>query len=228
MQIFPTSRLATLGFRADHHEAKPAPPAFPNAENYKRARALLAQLNEALGQTGDLTDDQREAARALGDELRKEIAAAFGKAQVTLSDLEKKDITWRQHEELARGLFHCAETPGPKQIKRKLFRRVVEYGVGAVCTGVLAVGAMFIAWYAVVPDWTFTPGVLQIPLQSEGFAVAIGFGMMAGILAPFAAFAAYRVVTVGRQLLALGGFNRAASLRRLEMEPAGKGRRRAA
>lgn len=212
--------------------AKPAPPkpqapTFPQAENYTKAKILLAQLVEAQAQQGELMAEQSGAALEMAAQLRKEIAAAFGKAQVTLSDLEKKSITWRQHEEVARALVRCAETPGPRQIKRRLARRFAEYAVGAACTGGLTLGAIALAWQS-VQDWTFRPSLLEAPLQPEGFAVGIGFGMMAALLAPFALFAALRTLTVGRQLLAIGGFNRAAALRTPEMQAAGRAARKAA
>lgn len=209
---------------------KPEVPAFPKAENYAQAKLLLTRLTEGQVRSGELTDEERQSARAMAADLRKEIAAAFGKAEVTLTDLEKKSIQWRQHEELARGLVRCAEMVGPRQMRRKLLRRLSEYAVGTACMGALTVGAMVLAWEA-VQDWTFTPTgkeALLAPLQPEGFAVAIGFGMMAATLAPFAAFAALRAVKVGRELAALSGFNRAAALRTPEMQPApGRGARRA-
>jgi NAD-dependent dihydropyrimidine dehydrogenase PreA subunit len=201
---------------------KPQAPVFPQAENYARAKALLAKLVEAQAQAGELTDDQTAAGLAMVAELRKEIAAAFGKAEVTLSDLEKKSITWRQHEEVARALLRCVEMPGPLQVKRRLVRRFTEYAVGAASTGGLTIGAMALAWQS-VQDWTFRPSLLEAPLQPEGFAVGIGFGMMAAILAPFALFAVVRMISIGRQVLALGGFDRAAALRTLEMQAPRRG-----
>ena len=206
---------------------KPQAPPFPMAENYTRAKVLLAQLSEAQAQNGELTAEQMAAGMAMAAELRKEIAAAFGKAEVTLSELEKKSITWRQHEEVARALVRCVETPGPRQVKRRLVRRFAEYTVGAACTGGLTVAAVVLAWQS-VQDWTFRPSLLEAPLQPEGFAVGIGFGMMAALLAPFAVFAVLRMVKVGRQVLALGGFDRAAALRTLELQAARRGAKRAA
>jgi len=206
---------------------KPQAPAFPQAENYARAKALLAQLVEAQAQAGELTDDQVAAGLAMAAEMRKEIAAAFGKAEITLSDLEAKSITWRQHEEVARALLRCVQTPGPRQVKRRLMRRFAEYAVGAASTGGLTLGAMALAWQS-VQDWTFRPSLLEAPLQPEGFAVGIGFGMMAAILAPFALFALVRMIGIGRQVLALGGFDRAAALRTLEMQAARRGTSKAA
>ncbi len=206
---------------------KPQAPAFPQAENYTRAKILLAQLIEAVAQNGELTAEQIAAGMALAAELRKEIAAAFGKAEITLSDLEKKSIAWRQHEEVARAVVRCVETPGPRQVKRRLLRRFVEYAVGAACMGGLTLGAMVLAWRS-VQDWTFRPSLLEAPLQPEGFAVGIGFGMMAALLAPFAVFAALRMVRIGRQVLALGRFDRAATLRTLELHAARRGTGKAA
>ena len=75
-------------------------------------------------------------------------------------------------------------------------------------------------------DWTFTPtgrDALTAVLQPEGFAVGIAFGSMVALLAPFAAFAAWRMLSLGRHVLALGGFNRAAALRTLEMQARRRG-----
>jgi hypothetical protein len=47
--------------------------------------------------------------------------------------------------------------------------------------------------------------------------------MMAAILAPFALFAVVRMISIGRQVLALGGFDRAAALRTLEMQAPRRG-----
>ena len=209
---------------------KPEAPAFPNAENYARAKVLLSQLIEAQARHGELTPAQVQSAVAMVADLRKEIAAAFGKTEITLGELEKKAITWRQHEELARSLLRCAETLGPKQIKRGIRRKFVEYAVGTACTGLLTLGALWLALES-AQDWTFRLTGWQslgAPLQSEGFAVALAFGAMAGILGPFAVFAFVRLLQLGRQMAALGGFDRAAWLRTLEMKAAGKGGRRQA
>lgn len=195
---------------------KPAPPPGPVAlrdETYKRAKELLYEV--VAMQSGSVPADPGRfaAAVALAGEIRVEINKAMGKETWTLADLEKRSITLRQGEELARALMQASQGATDFEVRwREQRRALAEHLLGFLVTSLLTLGAAaFAAYFAFMRPkalgFPLTMGeILRAPLDPEAMAPVLAFTLLVAIFAPFALYAAYRVVRGVRELLALWRF----------------------
>lgn len=195
---------------------KPAAPPGPVAlrdETYKRAKELLYEV--VAMQSGSVPADAGRfaAAVALAGEIRAEINKAMGKETWTLADLEKRSITLRQGEELARALIQASRGATEFEVRwRERKRAVAEHLVGFVVTSLLTIGAAaFAAYLGLMRPKALgiplsTDDILRAPLDPEAMAPVLAFTLLVVVFAPFALYAAYRVVRGIRELLALWRF----------------------
>jgi len=122
--------------------AKPAGPTELNPALYRRGLELMREAVALLG-VGRLTPEKVQAAEQMAKELRAELTQAMGKENFVLADLEKKSITFRQGEELARALLRAIEGTEFERAFQAGRRKLVEVGGGLAILGVITA---FIGW----------------------------------------------------------------------------------
>ncbi|HSD51035.1 MAG TPA: ferredoxin family protein [Candidatus Methylomirabilis sp.] len=178
--------------------AKPAGPTELNPALYRRGLDLLREVVPLL-EVGRLTPEKVQAAEQMAKELRAELAKGMGKENHVLADLEKKSITFRQGEELARALLRAiegTEFEGAFQTGR---RKLTEYIGGLAVLGAITalIGWMTARIVLAKPlslGLTITPEVLVAAiLDPEALPLFAAFSALGGILSLFCLGAAIMV-----------------------------------
>jgi NAD-dependent dihydropyrimidine dehydrogenase PreA subunit len=170
--------------------AKPAGPTELNAALYRRGLDLMREV-VALQEVGRLTPEKVQAAEQMAKELRAELAKGMGKENHVLADLEKKSITFRQGEELARALLRAIEGTEFERAFQTGRRKLTEYVGGLVVLGVITA---FIGWMTariilakpLTLGLPITPEVLVAAiLDPEALPLFAAFSVLGGILSLF-------------------------------------------
>ena len=170
--------------------AKPAGPTELNPALYRRGLDLMCEV-VALQEMGRLTPEKVQAAEQMVKELRAELAKAMGKENYALADLEKKSITFRQGEELARALLRAIEGTEFERAFQAGRRKLTEYVGGLAVLGVITA---FIGWMTArivlakpfSLGLTITPEVLVAAiLDPEALPLFAAFSALGGILSLF-------------------------------------------
>jgi len=184
--------------------AKKPDPAMPPAPTqlepvlYRRGLDLMCEV-VALQGLGRLTTEKLQAAEQMAKELRAELARGMGKEHYVLVDLEKKSITFRQGEELARALLRATEGTEFEQAFQTGRRNLIEYVGGLAVLGVITA---FIGWMTarivlarpLSLGLTFTPEVLLTAvLDPEVLPLFAAFSALGGILSLFCLGAVFMV-----------------------------------
>ncbi len=172
----------------------------------------------ALHEVGLLTPEKVQAVEQMAKELRAELAKAMGKENYGLADLEKKSITFRQGEELARALLRAIEGTEFERALQVGRRKLTEYASGLAVLGVIT---GFIGWMTarivlakpLSLGLTLTPDVL-VPaiLDPEVLPLFAAFSALGGILSLFCLGAA---IIVWREAMNLMNVWRAREQKRL-------------
>ena len=162
--------------------AKPAGPTELNPALYRRGLDLMREA-VALQEVGRLTPEKVQAGEQMAKELRAELTKAMGKENFVLADLEKKSITFRQGEELARALLRAIEGTEFERAFQTGRRKLVEVAGGLAILGVITA---FIGWMT-ARIVLATPLSLGLTLSPEVLLTAI---LDAEVLPLFAAFSA--------------------------------------
>ena len=187
-------------------EAKPAGPTVLAPELYRKGLDLLREV-VALQEAGRLTAEKARGAEQMGKDLRAELAKGMGKENSSLPDLEKKSITFRQGEELARGLLRASEGTEFEHAFH-LGRQKLMESVGGLA--VLGVITAFIGWMTarivlakpLSLGLPLTPSVLaNAILDSENLPLFAAFSALGGILSLFCLGALFAVWRSGQGLL---------------------------
>ena len=162
--------------------AKPAGPTELNPALYRRGLDLMREA-VVLQEVGRLTPEKVQTAEQMAKELRAELTKAMGKENFVLADLEKKSITFRQGEELARALLRAIEGTEFERAFQTGRRKLGEYAGGLAILGVITA---FIGWMTgrIV---LAKPLSLGLPLSPEVLLTAI---LDPEVLPLFAAFSA--------------------------------------
>jgi NAD-dependent dihydropyrimidine dehydrogenase PreA subunit len=170
--------------------AKPAGPTELDPALYRRGLELMREV-VALQEVGRLTSEKVQAAEPMAKELRAELTKAMGKENFILADLEKKSITFRQGEELARALLRAIEGTEFEQAFQAGRRKLVEVGAGLATLGVITA---FIGWMTarivltkpLSLGLTLSPEVLLTAiLDPEVLPLFAAFSALGGILSLF-------------------------------------------
>lgn len=203
-------------------EAKPAGPTELAPALYRRGLDLLREV-VALQEAGRLTAEKVREAEQTAKDLRAELTKATGKENYVLADLEKKSITFRQGEELARALLRAIEGIEFERALRAGRQKLMEYVGGLVVLGVITA---FIGWMTarIVLAKPFslglplTPSVLMSAiLDPETLPLFAAFSALGGILSLFCLGA---LIAVWRSGQALMGVWRAREQKRLGLRVA--------
>jgi hypothetical protein len=174
----------------------------------------------ALQEAGRLTPEKVQEAEQMAKELRAELTKAMGKENFVLADLEKKSITFRQGEELARALLRAIEGTEFEHAFQAGRRKLVEAGGGLVVLGVITA---FIGWMTarivlakpLSLGLTLSPEVLLTAiLDPEVLPLFAAFSALGGILSLFCLGAA---IMVWRAAMNLVNVWRAREQKRLGM-----------
>ena len=198
-------------------EVKPAGPTELAPALYRRGLDLLREV-VALQEAGRLTAEKVQEAEQVVKELRAELTKAMGKENFVLADLEKKSITFRQGEELARALLRAIEGTEFEHAFRSGRQKLIEYVGGLVVLGVITA---FIGWMTarivlakpLSLGLPLTPSVLMTAiLDPETLPLFAAFSALGGILSLFCLGA---LIAVGRSGLAMMGIWRAREQKRL-------------
>jgi NAD-dependent dihydropyrimidine dehydrogenase PreA subunit len=169
---------------------KPAGPTELNPALYRRGLELLREV-VALQEVGRLTPEKVQAAEQMAKELRAELAQGMGKENYVLADLEKKSITFRQGEELARALLRAIEGTEFERAFRTGRRKLMEYVGGLAVLGAITA---FIGWMTarivlakpLSLGLPITPEVLVAAiLDPEALPLFAAFSTLGGILSLF-------------------------------------------
>lgn len=123
-------------------EVKPPPPPPLAPELYHKGLDLLREVM-GLREVGRLSAEKILEAEQMAKGLRAALSQATGKEDYVLADLEKKSITFRQGEELARALCRAVEGMEVDQAMRAGRRKLVR-AVGALVV-LAALAALFLA-----------------------------------------------------------------------------------
>lgn len=170
--------------------AKPAGPTELTPALYRRGLDLMREV-VSLQEVGRLTPEKVQAAEQMAKELRAELAKGMGKENYVLADLEKKSITFRQGEELARALLRAIEGTGFERAFQAGRRKLMEYVGGLVVLGVITA---FIGWMTarivlarpLTLGLPITPEVLVAAiLDPEALPLFAAFSALGGILSLF-------------------------------------------
>ncbi len=197
--------------------AKPAGPTELNPALYRRGLDLMCEV-VALHEVGRLTPEKVQAVEQMAKELRAELAKAMGKENYVLADLEKKSITFRQGEELARALLRAIEGTEFERALQAGRRKLTEYASGLAVLGVIT---GFIGWMTarivlakpLSLGLTLTPDVLVLAiLDPEVLPLFAAFSALGGILSLFCLGAA---IIVWREAMNLMNVWRAREQKRL-------------
>lgn len=197
--------------------AKPAGPTELNPALYRRGLDLIREV-VALQEVGRLTPEKIQAAEQMAKELRAELAKGMGKENYILADLEKKSITFRQGEELARALLRAIEGTEFERAFQTGRRKLMEYVGGLAVLGVITA---FIGWMTarivlakpLSLGLTLTPEVLVAAiLDPEALPLFAAFSTLGGILSLFCLGAA---ITAWRAAMSLVNVWRAREQKRL-------------
>ncbi len=187
-------------------EAKPAGPTVLAPELYRQGLVVLREV-VALQEAGRLTAENAQAAEQMAKSLRAELAKGMGKENLNLSDLEKKSITFRQGEELARALLRAIEGiefGEAFSAGREKFR---EYATALAILGAITA---FIGWMTarivlakpLSLGLPLTPSVLASAiLDPEALPLFAAFSALGGILSLFCLGALIAVWRSGQGLL---------------------------
>ncbi len=203
-------------------EAKPAGPTALAPELYRRGLDLVREV-VALQEAGRLTADKAREAEQMAKELRAELTKAMGKENYALADLEKKSITFRQGEELARALSRAIEGTEFEQAIRAGRRKLMEYVAGLAVLGAITA---LIAWMTarivlakpLSLGLPLTPGTLaNAILDPEALPLFAAFSALGGILSLFCLGA---LIAVWRSAQTLMGIWRAREQKRLGLREA--------
>lgn len=198
-------------------EAMPAGPTELAPALYRRGLDLLREV-VALQEAGRLTAEKVREAEQIARDLRAELTKAMGKENSVLADLEKKSITFRQGEELARALLRAIEGTEFEHAFRAGRQKLVEYMGGLAVLGVITalIGWMTARIVLAKPlslGLPLTPSVLMTAiLDSETLPLFAAFSALGGILSLFCLGA---LIAVWRSGLAMMGIWRAREQRRL-------------
>jgi NAD-dependent dihydropyrimidine dehydrogenase PreA subunit len=199
--------------------AKPAGPTELNPALYRRGLDLMREV-VALQEVGRLTPEKVQAAEQMAKELRTELAKGMGKESYVLADLEKKSITFRQGEELARALLRAIEGTEFERAFQAGRRKLMEYAGGLAVLGIITA---FIGWMTarivlakpLALGLGLTPEVLASAiLDPEVLPLFAAFSALGGILGLFCLGA---VIMVWRAAMHLVNVWRAREQRRLGM-----------
>ncbi len=199
--------------------AKPAGPTELTPALYRRGLDLMREA-VALQEVGRLTPEKVQAGEQMAKELRAELTKAMGKENFVLADLEKKSITFRQGEELARALLRAIEGTEFERAFQTGRRKLVEYAGGLAILGVITA---FIGWMTarivlarpLSLGLTLSPEVLLTAiLDPEVLPLFAAFSALGGILSLFCLGA---VIMVWRAAMNLVNVWRAREQKRLGM-----------
>ncbi len=187
-------------------EAKPVGPTVLAPELYRKGLDLLREV-VALQEAGRLTAEKSREAEQMAKELRAELAKGMGKENLNLADLEKKSITFRQGEELARGLMRASEGTEFEQAFRVGRQKFMEHIGGLAVLGFITA---FIGWMTarivlakpLSLGLPLTPSVLvSAILDPENLPLFAAFSALGGILSLFCLGALFAVWRSGQGLL---------------------------
>jgi NAD-dependent dihydropyrimidine dehydrogenase PreA subunit len=189
-------------------EAKPAGPTELAPALYRRGLDLLREV-VALQEAGRLTAEKVQEAEQMAKDLRAELTKAMGKENSVLADLEKKSITFRQGEELARALLRAIERIEFEHAFRAGRQKLMEYVGGLVVLGVITA---FIGWMT-ARIVLAKPLSLGLPLSPSTLATAIldsetlplfaAFSALGGILSLFCLGALIAVWQSGQTMMGI-------------------------
>ncbi|OGB94040.1 MAG: hypothetical protein A3H39_19615 [candidate division NC10 bacterium RIFCSPLOWO2_02_FULL_66_22] len=189
-------------------EVKPAGPTELAPALYRRGLDLLREV-VALQEAGRLTAEKVQEAEQMAKDLRAELTKAMGKENSVLADLEKKSITFRQGEELARALLRAIEGIEFEHAFRAGRQKLMEYVGGVVVLGVITA---FIGWMTarivlakpLSLGLPLTPSVLMSAiLDSETLPLFAAFSALGGILSLFCLGALIAVCRSGQALMGI-------------------------
>jgi hypothetical protein len=145
----------------------------------------------------------------MAKDLRAELAKGMGKETANLADLEKKSITFRQGEELARALLRAIEGTEFWEAFRVGRQKLMEYAGGLVVLGLIT---GFIAWMTarIVLAKPLSLGLPLTPstlanaiLDSEALPLFAAFSALGGILSLFCLGALIAVWRSGQTLMGI-------------------------
>ena len=171
-------------------EAKPACPTELPSDLYRRGLELLREV-VALQEAGRLTGERARQAETMAKDIRAELSTAIGKDKYTLADLEKKSITFRQGEELARSILRAVEGTEFEIAFRAGRQKLLEYMGGIAVLGAITA---FIGWMTVrivtakplSLGLPLTPSILKTAiLDPETLPLFAAFSALGGILSLF-------------------------------------------
>ncbi len=171
-------------------EAKPVGPSVLAPELYRRGLDLLREA-VALQESGRLTAEKVQQVQQMVKDLRGELAKGMGKENFNLADLEKKSITFRQGEELARALLRAIEGTESEHAFREGRDKFREYAGALAILGVITA---FIGWMTarivlakpLSLGLPLTPSVLaNAILDPEALPLFAAFSALGGILSLF-------------------------------------------
>jgi NAD-dependent dihydropyrimidine dehydrogenase PreA subunit len=189
-------------------EVKPAGPTALAPELYRRGLDLLREV-VAHQEAGRLTAEKTREAEQMAKDLRAELAKGMGKETANLADLEKKSITFRQGEELARALLRAIEGTEFGEAFRVGRQKLMEYAGGLVVLGLIT---GFIAWMTarIVLAKPLSLGLPLTPstlanaiLDSEALPLFAAFSALGGILSLFCLGALIAVWRSGQTLMGI-------------------------
>ncbi len=189
-------------------EAKPAGPTELAPDLYRRGLDLLREV-VAHQEAGRLTAEKAREAEQMAKDLRAELAKGMGKETANLADLEKKSITFRQGEELARALLRAIEGTEFGEAFRVGRQKLMEYAGGLVVLGLIT---GFIAWMTarIVLAKPLSLGLPLTPstlvnaiLDSEALPLFAAFSALGGILSLFCLAALIAVWRSGQTLMGI-------------------------
>jgi NAD-dependent dihydropyrimidine dehydrogenase PreA subunit len=171
-------------------EVKPPAPAELDPALYRRGLDLLREVFE-LQETGRLTPEKAAETEQMAKNIRAELGRAMGKESFSLADLEKKSITFRQGEELARAMLQAIQGTEFERAFRAGRQKLMEYVGGvALLTAITA----FLGWMTVrivlakplSLGLPLTPEVLKTAiLDSENLPLFAAFSALGGLLSLF-------------------------------------------
>jgi ferredoxin len=201
------AKPAPVSTQADKKpEAKPAGPTALAPEQYRRGLDLLQEV-VAFQESGRLTAEKAREAEQMAKDLRAELAKGMGKENFNLADLEKKSITFRQGEELARALLRAIEGTEFGEAFRIGRQKLMEYVGGLVVLGLItAVIAWMTARIVLAKPLSLglplTPSTLaNAILDSEALPLFAAFSALGGILSLFCLGALIAVWRSGQTLM---------------------------
>jgi NAD-dependent dihydropyrimidine dehydrogenase PreA subunit len=203
-------------------EAKPAGPTMLAPELYRRGLDLMREV-VALQEAGRLTAEKVHEVEQMAKGLRAELGKGMGKENFNLADLEKKSITFRQGEELARALLRAIEGTESAHAFRAGRKKLMEYVGGLAVLGVVT---GFIGWMTarIVLSKPLSLGLPLTPstlvsaiLDPEALPLFAAFSALGGILSLFCIGA---LIIVLRSAQNLWGIWRAREQKRLGLRVA--------